>query len=355
MCASCLNKALTDRLEHLCAELLPGGHREGPLWRCGDLSGAPGGSMVVNLSGRRRGHWHDFNSADGERQHGDALDIVRRGDVAGCNGDLDRAVRWGCAWVGQPMQPLPAELRKRSRAPQTPEETRAYARKIWREARPLTRDTMAWRYLVETRCIVGLQTLGPLPALRYHPRLWNTQLRAELPALVAAIVDADHRKFAAVHRTFLMKRNGTVIKAPVPKVLGGPKRSLGEYAGGCIPLWPGKSGRPWRDPEPGEPVAISEGIEDGLTFAVNRPTRRVVAAVTVSNMRSMTLPAGIGDVYIAMQNDKPDGEAAKMLRRAIKHFRDDLRRRVFTMKPPAWVKDLNDLQRELVGREADAR
>jgi hypothetical protein len=354
MCASCLNKALTDRLEHLCAELLPGGCREGPLWRCGDLSGAAGGSMVVNLTGRRRGHWHDFNSADGERRHGDTLDLVRLSDVAGCDGDLDRAVRWSCVWLHQPLRPLPPELRKRSRPPPPPEETEAYLREIWRRARPLTRDTMAWQYLVETRSIVGLQALGPLPALRYHPRLWNAQLRAELPALVAAIADADG-KFAALHRTFLMKRNGAVIKAPVPDELGGPKRTLGGYAGGCIPLWPGKSGRSWRDPEPGELVGISEGIEDGLTLAANRPALRVVAAVSVSNMISMTLPAGIGDVLIAMQNDKLDSEAARTLRRAVKHFRNDLRRRVFLLHPPERVKDLNDLQREMVGGKADAR
>ena len=269
MCASCVNKALTDRIEHLVAELLPGGHRDGRYWRCGDLSGAPGGSMVVNLSGPRRGDWHDFN-ADGERRHGDTLDLVRLCDVAGCNGDLDRAVRWSCPWLRQPLRPLPPELRKSNRPPPTREETLASVRKIWRRSRPLTPDTAAWQYLVETRGIVGLERLGPLPALRYHPRLWNEQLRAELPALVAAIADADG-KFAAVHRTFLMKRNGAVIKAPVPDELGGPKRTLGKYRGGCIPLWPGKTGRSWRDPEPGEPVGISEGIEDGLTLAAKNP------------------------------------------------------------------------------------
>jgi len=353
MCASCINKALSDRLEYLCAELLPGGHREGPLWRCGDLSGAPGGSMVVNLAGPRRGHWHDFNS-DGERRHGDALDLVRLCDVADCNGDLDRAVRWACPWLHLPLRPLPAELRKSTRAPSTPEETDAYRREIWCRARPLTPGTMAWQYLVETRAIVGLKTLAPLTALRYHPRLWNAQLHAELPALVAAIAGPDGT-FCALHRTFLMRRQGAVILAPIAREDGGAKRSLGHYRGGCIPLWPGKSGRSWRDPEPGEPVGIAEGIEDGLTLAVNRPAVRVVAAVSLSNMTSMTLPASIGDVQIVMQNDKPGSPAAKTLKRAIDHFRNDLKRRVFILKPPERVKDLNDLQREMVRGEADAR
>jgi hypothetical protein len=342
MCAGCANKALTDRLENLAAELLPGARRDGRWLRCGDLSGAPGGSMALELSGPRRGRWCDFES--GER--GDALDLVRVASASRCGGDLDRAMRWTCAWLHQPLRPLPPELRNVNRQPPTPERTRAYMREIWCQSRPLTPDTAAWKYLVGTRGIVGLVTLGPLPALRCHRALWNAQLRAELPALVAAIASADGH-FVALHRTFLMVRNGEVIKAPIAKEDGGAKRSIGYFRGGCVPLWPGKSGRSWRDPEPGESVGIAEGLEDALSLAANKRALRVVCSISLSNMTAMTLPANIGDVLIAMQNDKPGSRAAQTLERAAEHFRNHLKRRVFLLRPPARVKDLNDLQVEM--------
>jgi hypothetical protein len=349
MCATCCRKALTDRLEHLCSELLPGGRREGRWWRVGSIAGEPGTSMVVELAGRWRGRWTEYAAAD---ESGDALDLVRLSPATGCNGDLDRAMRWACAWLHQPLRPLPPELRRvNHQPPPTPEQTRAYMREIWRASRPL-RGTLGWRYLVETRGIVGLAALGPLPALRFHPRLWNAQLRAELPALVAAIASAEGR-FVALHRTFLIVRNGQVIKAPIAKADGGAKRSIGYYRGGCIPLWPGKSGRSWRDPEPGEPLGISEGIEDGLTLATNKPALRVVAGVSLANLVAMELPANIGDVTIAVQNDKPGSRAAQTLDRAIEHFRRDLGRRVFKLRPPERVKDLNDLQREMTAGGGD--
>jgi hypothetical protein len=347
MCARCANRALVERLENLAAELLPGARRDGRWLRCGDLSGAAGGSLALELSGRWRGRWRDFAS----EENGDALDLVRLAAASGCGGDLDRAMRWACNWLHQPLRPLPPGLRHTSpdRSPPTPEETLVYMRSIWRGSRPLTPAEPAWRYLVETRGIAGLAALGPVPALRSHRALWNAQLRAEMPALVAAIAGADGR-FAALHRTYLAGRGGAVLKAPVPEEKGGPKRSIGYYRGGCIPLWPGNSGRSWRDPEPGEAVAITEGIEDGLTLAANRRKLRVVAAVSLSNMTVMALPATIGAVIIATQNDKPGSPAARTLERAVAHFRDDLKRRVFLLHPPARVKDLNELQLEMTGR-----
>ncbi len=50
--------AALARAETLVPEWLKGGRREGPEWKCGDLTGAPGRSLSVNL---RTGVWKDFN------------------------------------------------------------------------------------------------------------------------------------------------------------------------------------------------------------------------------------------------------------------------------------------------------
>jgi hypothetical protein len=342
MCARCCNQALTERLEALIATLLPGARRDGRWARCGDLSGAPGGSLAIEIAGRRRGRWKDFAA---DEEHGDPLDLVRLAPATGCSGDLDRAMRWAGDWLRLPPREVPPALRHAERRPPTAEETRSYMRRIWREAQPIV-GTLAWHYLTKTRGIAGLEALGPLPALRFHPALKNAQLQARVPALVAAIADADGH-FAALHRTYLTRRQGAVVKAPVPDELGGAKRSIGYYRGGCVPLWRGKTGRPWRDPAPGEALGIAEGIEDGLTLAVHKPVLRVVVAVSLSNMSVMTLPAAIGDVFIAAQNDPAGSPAARTLERAVAHFRNDLKRRVFVLRPPQGTKDINDLQLEI--------
>jgi putative DNA primase/helicase len=53
-------RAAESRAEQLVASWLPGGRREGHEWKCGDLSGAPGGSLSVAIGGTKVGRWADF-------------------------------------------------------------------------------------------------------------------------------------------------------------------------------------------------------------------------------------------------------------------------------------------------------
>jgi hypothetical protein len=73
MTAAELSAALTDRITELVRDLLPGGHREGHEWRCGNTRGEAGSSLAVHLTGDKSGVWCDF--ATGES--GDALDLVK--------------------------------------------------------------------------------------------------------------------------------------------------------------------------------------------------------------------------------------------------------------------------------------
>ena len=64
---------LAERAEHLCRDLLPGGRKEGPEWRCGSVQGEAGKSLGVHLGGAKAGIWSDF--ATGES--GDLLDLIQ--------------------------------------------------------------------------------------------------------------------------------------------------------------------------------------------------------------------------------------------------------------------------------------
>jgi phage/plasmid primase-like uncharacterized protein len=324
---------LADRADALCGELLPAGTREGHEWRVGSVAGEPGRSMAVHLYGGKAEVWCDWAADLG----GDALDLVAQ---VLFRGDKSQAFRWARAWLGlDNADPASFEQHRREaakRREQTSDDEdrrQRQAAKIFLSALPHLAGTPAAVYL-DTRAI-DLAQLGRQPrALRFHPYLWNEETQRHWPALVAAIVDADGR-MVAVHRTWLTPEGG---KAP----LRDPKMTLGRYAGGCIRLWRGASGKPLKDAPAGDMLVISEGIEDALSVAVAAPEYRVIAAVSLGNMANITLPTAIGTIIIAAQNDAPGSSAARALDRVIAKFLAE-GRRVKIARPPPDIKDLNDL------------
>ena len=72
MTPSQLSERLAQRAETICRELLPRGRRNGHDWVAADLSGAPGDSLRVCLSGEKVGVWSDFATG---QSGGDLLDL----------------------------------------------------------------------------------------------------------------------------------------------------------------------------------------------------------------------------------------------------------------------------------------
>ncbi|HYQ91926.1 MAG TPA: toprim domain-containing protein, partial [Candidatus Competibacteraceae bacterium] len=88
-----LNDRLLERIENVCRELLPNGKRMGQEWVCGDLSGQPGQSCRIHLSGEKAGVWSDFQTGE---KGGDLLDLwgaVRHLTLA-------EVMREAKAWLG---------------------------------------------------------------------------------------------------------------------------------------------------------------------------------------------------------------------------------------------------------------
>ncbi|WP_270934419.1 hypothetical protein [Falsiroseomonas oryzae] len=59
-----VNRAACARAEDVCRRLLPGGAKRGKYWAAGDLSGAAGKSLRVNLEGVNVGCWIDNATGD---------------------------------------------------------------------------------------------------------------------------------------------------------------------------------------------------------------------------------------------------------------------------------------------------
>lgn len=342
-------RGLAARAPELCAQLFPGGAREGHEFRIGSLAGEPGRSMAVHLGGARAGVWSDFASGES----GDALDLVTQALFAG---DKRQGIRWALTWLGLAQIDIhelevvrrQAEQRASEAQAQAIKETegkRRAAQKIWLAGAASLRGTPAERYLLGRG--IDLAALGRQPrSLRFHPHLWNEESQGHWPALVATIVDAGG-DFVAVHRTWLeVNRDGRVSKAP----LKDPKLTLGTYRGGAIRLWRGASGKALKDAPIGETVDFTEGIEDGLSVAIAAPECRVLVAVALANMANIELPPAIAVVRIWAQNDAAESRAARGLERAERAHQAQ-GRRILRVRVPAEFKDVNDLLRAPLMRE----
>lgn len=310
-----LARALAARAAALAAELLPGGHRAGPEWVAGGIGGGKGRSLSMRLHGDRAGVWADFASGEA----GDALDLVRLSLFAG---DHARAMEWARGWLGLGDDRMAASAPpiRRAPAPASPApdleaaKNRKRALALFLEGAPLTGTCPASSYL-EGRAI-RLAELGRLPgALRFHPACWCAETGGPLPAMLAAVLDAQGGHLAT-HRTYLRQDSGAWRKAS----LANAKKVLGGFAGGFIPLWRGQSGKPLRDAPQGEHLVVAEGIESGLSCALLAPELRTIAAVSVANLARLALPATVTRITIATDGDAPGSPAAAALARAVEHF-----------------------------------
>jgi hypothetical protein len=165
--------------------------------------------------------------------------------------------------------------------------------------------------------------------------VWCAETQSKIPAMVAAVVNLEGRQIAT-HRTYL-KPDGsgkaTVLEA---------KKALGKYAGGFIPLWKGEHDCALGELPPGTAIYISEGIEDGLSVALARPSLRVIAAISLSNLGALELPHGIARSISSASATKRCARSKALAARsptaAGKGGHD-----VFLIFPPQGVKDYNEL------------
>jgi twinkle protein len=88
-----ISERLSVDAQRVCAMLLPCGKETKGEWVCGDISGSPGDSLKVHLTGQHAGQWRDW--AD-DTQHGDLIDLWRA--VKGCQ--PAEAIKQAKEWLG---------------------------------------------------------------------------------------------------------------------------------------------------------------------------------------------------------------------------------------------------------------
>ena len=85
---------LQPRVEDLCRELLPQGTKQGHEWKAGDVTGAPGDSLTVELTGPKAGLWCDQATSEG----GDIIDLIAASRML----SVGKAAAWARQWLGIP-------------------------------------------------------------------------------------------------------------------------------------------------------------------------------------------------------------------------------------------------------------
>ena len=262
-------------------------------------------------------HYHCFSCG----VHGDVIRFVMDSEGVDFLAAVKQLSSAAAVDLSQPAPPVPTPAAQHGAGgdDERAERMRAHAKAIWLAAQPDIAATPVADYLAG-RGIDLAELPRPPRVLRFHPALWHPWARRELPAMVAAISGAAD-PHVATHCTWLERIAGAGwIKARMER----DRLVFGRYTGGCIHLWRGASGRPFRDALADEPVVIGEGIETCLSIVLACPELRVVAGVAKSNLASVSLPEQVRMVILAADNDEARADtdqkwraARRMLQRAI--------------------------------------
>jgi hypothetical protein len=166
--------------------------------------------------------------------------------------------------------------------------------------------------------------------------VWCRAEGTKIPALLAPIYLADGTH-VATHRTFLQRcarRGWSKIDSPNAKMV------LGPMWGGFVPVNKGASGKPMAKMPAGEPVYLTEGIEDALVVRMTRPETRIVAAISLPNIGGIVLPEAARRLVVCCDRDDNAKAIAQLERGIAAQQARGLEVRI--VMPPEPHKDLND-------------
>lgn len=350
---------IADRI-NMCAgelapELLPNGRRAGSRWMFSGIADTGRSeSAWVHLSGGKIGKWFDMGNAAPGEEKGDMLDLLRLklglADPAaaiaeakarlGIQDDFRPGARREISAEERDRRAAEARARAEVREAQDMaerEQKAKAARALFLSGKPIAR-TPAAAYLQARMIDAGAEWPG---SLHFHPEVWCKPERCKVPAMLAGIFNAAGRQIGT-HRTFLQdcpKRGWTKIDSPNAKMV------LGNMWGGFIPINKGSSGKSMRSMPEGEPVYVSEGIEDALVVRMMKPEARIIAAISLPNMGGILLPEAARRLVMVCDRDTNDKAQAQLERSIAQQQARGLQ--VELVMPPVPHKDMNDWWRAI--------
>ena len=325
-----LKCALADEAAALSRTVL--GMENQRMSQAGQLRFGAKGSLLVNLTGPRRGHYYDFEND----QHGDLLDLIQHSK----NLEFRDAVSFARQWLGLQQNgqrlsmPIPIVRREISCEPVGNGEVArnqlnrdwkiSKASEIWQASVPIA-GTRAEYYLND-------RTGGPIPSpvleagnIRFHgfPVAYGNKIPGVAGGMVARMVDPLTGDFCGIQSTFFST--------------GGSKITRHNYgSSGVVRLY---------DPEalyePLTGIGLAEGIETALTVAVRYQWKPLWASLSAGMMKVFPVLPFVDAITLFADNDKSTtGQKAAIA--CARRWEDEGRETTIYM-PPGKGQDFNDL------------
>lgn len=296
--------------------------------------GAHQGSLVVTLTGDKRGLWHDFQTGQG----GHLLSLIAQQKNLDSQRDFPLLLREALNLLGTSSTDLsmretqgmnaikaPKAVTPASLAP-TPEQQRSlrYARQLARESQPV-KGTLAERYLREYRGI-HLDTFPE--TIRFHPGIYSRKNETVYPAL---LVVAENRagRVQAVQAIFLDP--DTAQKADVPV----KKQTWGRPSQGHVILAEPKQPK-------GDITYLAEGAETALSIYQSLGGADVRITLGKSNFKNIDPTNTHSQVMLCLDHDGKQNQTDSLIHLAAEKMLEQ-GKKVWIAQPKTEGWDYNDL------------
>ncbi len=302
--------------------------------------GSKQGSLMVTMSGEKRGLWYDFQTDEG----GHLLNLIALKKDLDIQRDFQAVLREALTLLGASPADISVQETALTVSPQKPikpptaalsvptaEQQRSlrYARRLARESRPVA-GTLAERYLRDHRGI----TLEKFPgSVRFHPGIYSRQNEAMHPALLVVAKDSAHQ-VQAVQAIFLDKE--TAQKADVPV----KKQTWGQPSKGSVALESVKSGRP----SPGV-TYLAEGPETALSIYTALNGADVRITLGKSNFKNIDPAKTSPHIVLCLDNDGQNPQSDRLIHFAASQLQAQ-GKTVWIAQPKIEGQDYNDVLKQ---------
>lgn len=296
--------------------------------------GSGKGSLVMTLSGKKRGYWHDFQTLKG----GNLLTLIAETQGHHPQFEFVKTLQFAVELIGvsptyegkKPLlksgpENLANKLPNGSAWSEHQLKQIKRAQTLAKESQPIN-GTLAERYLREHRGI----TCALPDSLRFHPGVYVHALRQRFPALVALAHD-EAGKVQSLQLIYLDKEQGTKAHIDVNK------RTIGPLKGASVMLQEGCG-------KEGAKTLIAEGIETGLSLKMVAPDVTIKATLGIANFLHLPTVQLSEKVVFCLDNDGEKSASQATAYKAMERLKS-AGKTVFYNEPARSKTDYNDVLR----------
>lgn len=258
------------------------------------------GSLAVTIKGNNCGFWHDYERGMG----GNLFQLIQQTCLLSFPQVLDMAAELtGLSHSAlETLTPQKTPIRSvidKSMPSMDDLKAMNYAKQMVQKSLPI-QGTLAEVYLKAHR---GIHLPQLSSSLRFIPSIKHSNSNQHLPALLS-IATNEKGETQAVQVTYLNPETAQKADVMPNKVQHGRMRF-----GAHVVVQSGV--------QHAKEVFVAEGVETALSLAMARPDAKVIATLSVSNMRNIKLDNKAENLVICADNDKGEAHALSLLNKAI--------------------------------------